>query len=155
MEKFAKKDLFTLLGRIDRHSLLLVAALFFLSGCASGQMPGYISRVDHPYDRTFYGSFEKVTSAFMYVLKKQGWTIDSEVDPAIYERDDRYDNNSYQNLLIITDVRKHFLQLSAAHLNVFIHSNGNTCSVEVRFSSGRGDRAVQDILDTVESEVNR
>ena len=139
--------------------------LFFaliLSGCASMQAPGYISRVDHPYDRKIYASFEKVTSAFMYVLKKQGWTIINEVDPAIYERDDRYENNGHQNLLIITETKKNYrvLYSTFTHLNVFIHSIGNTCDVEIRyeartplvkqFISTRNDKIVQDILNAVD-----
>ncbi len=87
----------------------------------------------------------------MYVLKKQGWTIDSEANPSIYERDDRYDNNGYRNLLIMTDARKH--ALTSTHLNVFIHSIDNTCDVEIR-SSRRNDRMVQDILDAVEQETH-
>lgn len=129
------------------------------------QMPGYIGRVDHPYDRKFYASLEKVTSAVIYVLKKQGWVI-SEADPSIYERDDRYDNNSYLNLLIITDNKKHprVLYSTFTHLNVFIHAIGNTCDVEIRyeaqtpliklFISTRDDALVQGILDAVEQEIN-
>src|SRR5271156_6255582 len=102
----------------------ILSLIFILSGCATVQSPGYISRVDHPYERKYYASFEKVTSTFMYVLKKQGWTVNSEADPAIFERDDRYDNNGYQNLLIMTTVRKQVLHLTGMHLNVFIHSIG-------------------------------
>ncbi len=101
----------------------------------------------------------------MFVLKSKGWTIDSEVDSSIYERDDRYDNNGYQNLLIMTSVRKHFLFLTSTRLNVFIHSIGNTCDVEIRyeaqtslvkqFISVRNDLLVQGILDTIEQEVNK
>ncbi len=129
--------------------------IFILAGCASAQIPGYISRVDHPYDRKIYAGFEKVVSSTMFVLKSKGWTIDSEADPSIYERDDRYDNNGYQNLLIMTGVRKNFLHLTSTYLNVFIHSIGNTCDVEIRFSSGRNDRVAQGILDTIEQEVNK
>ena len=76
---------------------LILSFIFLLSGCASAQMPGYINRIDHPYERKIYGSFEKVVSATMFVLKKQGWAFDSEADPSIYERDDLYDNNGYRN----------------------------------------------------------
>jgi hypothetical protein len=152
------------MGRFVRNASLL--AMILLAGCASVQMPGYISRVDHPYDRRIYASFEKVVSSTMYVLKNKGWTITSELDPSIYERDDRYDNNGYQNLLIITDVRKkdRVLYSTFAHLNVFIHSIGNTCDVEIRyedktpivkqFSSARNDRIVQGIFDALEQEIN-
>ena len=139
--------------------------IFFFAGCASVQIPGYISKVDHPYDRKIYGSFEKVVSSTMYVLKSKGWMIDSEVDSSIYERDDRYDNNGYQNLLIMTSARKKFLCLTSTHLNVFIHSIGNTCDVEIRyeartplvkqFISVRNDQVAQGILDAVEEEVRR
>jgi len=128
-------------------------------------MPGYIGRADHPYERKMYGSFEKVVGSFIYVLKKQGWRI-SEADPAIYERDDRYDNNGYQNLLIITDVKKsgRVLYTTFAHLNVFIHCMNDACDIQVRyeaqtplvkrFTSVRNDQLVQNILDTVEQEIN-
>ena len=130
-------------------------------------MPGYINRIDHSYERKIYGSFEKVVSTTMFVLKKQGWAFDSEADPSIYERDDRYDNNGYQNLLIMTSVRKQYrvLYSTYTHLNVFVHSIGNTCDVEIRyeaqtslikqFTTVRNDRMVQGILDAIEEEVNR
>lgn len=130
-------------------------------------MPGYISRVDHPYDRKFYAGFEKVVSSAMYVLKKKGWVIAEESEPSIYERDDRYDNNGYQNLVIITTVKKQYrgLYSTFTHLNVFIHSIGNNCEVEIRYESRtplirqfvsvRNDRMVQGILDALEEEVNR
>jgi len=142
-------------GQYDQKlSGMTVFFIFFLAGCASVQMPGYISRIDHPYERKINGSFEKVVSSTMYVLKKKGWVISEESEPSIYERDDRYDNNGYQNLLIITEVRKKFYHLTGTRLNVFIHSIGNTCNMEIRISA-RNDRMVQDILDTIEQDVNR
>jgi hypothetical protein len=144
---------------------LILSLTFIFAGCASVQVPGYISRADHPYDRKFYASYEKVVSSTMYVLKNKGWTITSEIDPSIYERDDRYDNNGYQNLLIITDFKKNYrvLYSTSIHLNIFIHSMGNTCDMEIRyesktpmikqFISTRNDRMIQGILDAIEEEV--
>jgi hypothetical protein len=141
--------------------------LAVLAGCASVPMPGYISRVDHPYQREFYAGFEKVTSAVMYVLKKKGWSIAEESEPSIYERDVRYDNNGYQNLLILTTQRRsnHILTSTFTHLNVFIHSAGNSCAVEIRYeartplikqwTSVRNDHLVEGLLDAVEQEINR
>ena len=83
---------------------LILSIIFLIAGCASVPTPDYISRVDHPYDRKIYASFEKVTGAMIYVLKKSGWKINTEAEPSIYERDDRYDNNGYQNLLIACDI---------------------------------------------------
>jgi hypothetical protein len=138
--------------------------IFFLAGCASVPMSGYISRVDHLYDRKFYASFEKVVSSTMFVLKNKGWTIFKEVDPSIYERDDRYDNNGYQNLLIITNVKKQFDHLTNTRLNVFIHSIENTCDVQIRyeaqthlikqFISVHNDRMAEDILDAIEKDLS-
>ncbi len=164
MEKFAKN--------ISRGGLLkdcFVASLLamaLLSGCASVQMSGYISRADHPYERKFYASFEKVVGSTVYVLKKKGWSVDSEADPAIYERDDRYENNGYQNLLIMTSIKENYrvLYSTFTHLNVFVHSLGNTCTVEIRyeaqtplikhFVSVRNDQVVQGILDALEQDIN-
>jgi hypothetical protein len=132
--------------------------MFLSAGCASMQIPGYISRVDHPYDRKIYAGFEKVISSTMFVLKKQGWGIVNEMDPSTYERDDRYDSNGYQNLLIMTNVRKRFLHLTSMHLNVFIHSIGTTCDVEIRYEAkgigSFGSRIAKSILDAVQQEAS-
>jgi len=132
---------------------LILSLIFTLAGCAAVQIPGYISRVDHPYDRKIYAGFEQVTGSFLFVLQKQGWVISEESNPAIYERDDRYDNNGSRNLLIIADMRKHFAHLTGTRLNVFIHGIGNTCDVEIRLSSGRNDWLAQGILDAVEQGI--
>ena len=110
MEKFVRYNDMSFEAILSYMRCLFYHVL--LSGCASVQMSGYISRVDHPYERKYYAGFEKVVSAFIYVLKNQAGSL-SEADPAIYERDDRYDNNGYQNLLIITDIRKKFLHLTS------------------------------------------
>ena len=98
MEKFA--------NNISVFNFIGIYLLCFYQAARRCKISGYISRVDHPYDKKFYAGFEKVVSTTVYVLKKKGWAIDSEADPSIYERDDRYDNNGYQNLLIITGVEK-------------------------------------------------
>ena len=144
---------------------LCLSLTFVLAGCASVQTPGYIGRADHPYDRNIDASFEKVVSTTNYILKSQGWVIVEEDAPSVYERDERYDNNGYQNLLIITNVKKRFLHLSDVHLNVLIHSIGNVCEVEIRyeaqthmikqFTSVRNDKLAQGILDAIEQDVNR
>jgi hypothetical protein len=146
---------------------VVVIFICILAGCASAQIPDYISRVDHPYDRQVYASFEKVTSAVIYVLKNKGWTVTTEAQPSIYERDDRYDNNGYQNLLITTNIQKHnhVLYSTFTHLNVFIHGIGNTCDVEIRyeaqtplvkqFISTHNDQLINSILDAVEQEINK
>jgi len=138
---------------MEKFAKAITLIIFTLTGCASVPMSGYISRVDRAYDGKIYAGLEKTTSAFMFVLKNQGWTVANEVDPGIYERDDRYENNGYQNLLIVTDMRKHFLHLTGTRLNVFIHAIGNICDVEIRFSSGRHDSVAQGILDAVQQEI--
>ena len=143
---------------------LILSFIFIMSGCASVPTSGYISRVDHPYDRKFYAGFEKVVGSTVYVLKKKGWLIESEADPAIYERDERYDNSGYQNLLIMTRVRKNLSSMTSMHLNVLIHSIGDTCDVEIRyeaqtplikrFTSERNDKMVQDILGAIQQDID-
>ena len=148
-----------------RYIVLLL--VFFLSGCASGQMPEYIGRADHPYDRKIYAGFEKVVSSLNYILKNKGWKIEEEDNPTVYERDDRYENNGYQNLLIMTGIKKyyHVLYPTYAHLNVLVHSLDNATDVEIRyeartplikqFTSVRNDQVGLGILDALEQEINR
>jgi len=148
-----------------------LSLIFLFTGCVllpqQGMMSEYINRVDHPYDRKFYAGIEKVTSSLMYVLKGKGWAMSSEANPATYERDDRYDNNGYQNLLIMTNTKSHYSGLSRTytHLNVLIHSIGNVSDVEIRyeaitplikqFTSTRSDKEINAIFDAVEQEISR
>ncbi len=135
-----------------------LALILFIVGCVPA-MPEYIGRADHPYDRRINADFDKVTGAITYVLKKKGWVINTEALPSIYERDERYDNNGYQNLLIMTKPRGH------EHLNIFVHGINQRCEVEIRyesrtslikqFSSERNDAVVNGILNAIEQEVNR
>ena len=146
---------------------IVLAIVFVFSGCATTQMPEYISKVDHPYDRKFYAGYDRVTSAVVYVLKSKGWTINSEADPSIYERDDRYENNGYQNELIITNIKKKFGPVYSTYtqLNVLVHSIGNTSDVEIRyqskkplikeFISTRNDQLADDVLDAIEQEIGK
>ena len=144
--------------------------LFFVllsAGCSSLPMSGYISRNDHPYERKIYGKFEKVLSSLNYILKQKGWKVQSEVDPAVYERDERYDNNGFQNVLIITEFREnnHVVSSTYTHLNIFVHSYGNACDVEIRYeartnlvkqlTSVRNDQLADSILDALQDEVSR
>ena len=142
--------------------LVILLPFLMLAGCASVPMTGYISRVDHPYERKVYGSFEKVVSSTDYVLKKDGWKIINEVDSSVYEQDERYEGNGYQNLLIMTDIRKESFHLTGMHLNVFVHCLNDACDIEIRFesktsviSSAANDQVVQGILDDIQDEVSR
>ena len=142
-----------------------VTIYFMLSGCASVQMTDYI-KADHSYERKIYGSFEKVTSAVMFVLHQQGWGIIQEAEPAVYERDERYENNGFNNLLIFTNVKRHssILYSTYAHLNVLVHCLGNTCDVEIRYgavtpiikqlTTTHNDHLAEGLLDAVEREVH-
>lgn len=157
MEKFVKKP----------HRCSLLVLLVFCAGCVSLQMPGYISRADHTYTRKIYASFEKATATFIYVLKKKGWRVSEESLPSLYERDERYDNNGWQNLLIITNIKKknYLIYTTSSHLNVYIHGLGNSCDVEIRyeaqtpfvkrFTSVRNDPLVTGILDEAEDRLGR
>lgn len=132
------------------------------TGCASvAPMSGYIGRNDHPYKLQMMAGFEKVVSSTMYALKSNGWTVVNEGDPSVYEQDERYDNNGYANVLMMTNIKKDVRTFS--HLNVFIHSLGQTCEVEVRyeartpmikeFVSVRNDRVVENVLNAIQEEV--
>ncbi len=163
MEKFASRrpgPRWPCLRLLAAAPLLIVC----MAGCTSTQNSGYISRADHPYSRKFNAGYEKVVSSIVYVLKKKGWVIDSEANPSVYERDERYDNNGFQNLLIITETRKNILQTTRMRLNILVHAFDSNCDVEIRyeavtpmikqFVSTRNDRMVQELLDAVGNEVH-
>lgn len=150
--------------RFGRLGLVFVC---FLAGCVSLHTPAYINRADHPYTREFYAGFEKVTESVIYVLKKRGWAVAEEAEPSLYERDVRYENNGYQNLLVMTVPRRsnHLVTSTFSRLNVFIHSLGNTTQVEIRYeaitpfikhwTSVRNDRLGQRLLDAMGDEISK
>jgi len=143
---------------------LILSFIFLLSGCASMPVTDYI-KADHPYERKIYAGFEKVTSAVIFVMHQKGWSTSQGVDPAVYEQDERYESNGTENVLIFTDIKKHFrvFYSTYTHLNILVHGLGGVCNVEVRFCkltplgkqfvTVRNDRLAQSILDSVEQEV--
>jgi hypothetical protein len=143
---------------------LILSIVFMLSGCATLPVTDYI-KADHPYERKIYASFEKVTSAAIFILHQKGWSTSQGVDPAVFEQDERYENNASENVLIFTDIKRHFrlFYSTYTHLNILVHGLGSSCNVEIRFCkltplgkqfiTVRNDRLAQNILDAVEQEV--
>ena len=144
---------------------IVIVGILALSGCTTIQIPNYI-QANNPYIRKMYGDFDQVAQATKTVLAKYGWQIDKEVDPSVYERDSRYDNNPAKNLLIFTNLKQRSLVLTSSytHLNVFLHSVGTATEVEVRyhsmmpvikrFVSTRNDKLANRILDAIEQQLN-
>ncbi|MBF0504336.1 MAG: hypothetical protein HQL14_04450 [Candidatus Omnitrophica bacterium] len=122
-----------------------VLLILVFVGCASVSMTDYV-KSEHPYVRKIYGTFEKVTSCVLLVLHHKGWEVSREVDPEVFERDERYENNGYQNVLIMAGRKK--------HLNVFVHCFENICDVEIRFGpKARNDRLAESIFNALEQEI--
>ncbi|MDE2028014.1 MAG: hypothetical protein KGK03_05295 [Candidatus Omnitrophica bacterium] len=141
--------------------------LLALSGCAAAPLSEYIGTANHPYDRKIQENYQKVTGAVVYVLRNKGWSVAEESLPSVYERNERYEHNGYQNLLIMTAIKRHYWGLygTLAHLNILVHSLGDASEVEIRYESRvtfirqfiftRSDRMVEGMLDAIEKEATK
>ncbi len=141
-------------------------ALFFvfilsLAGCATVNVPHYI-QAQHPYERTYYGSFNDVLEAVRSSLKQEGWQIAKEVDPNMYERDPLHKPGDEQHILIFTEIKRaqRFVYTRSTHLNVYVSRIDGGVQVDMRYGSVkdfrlwkmrsyRNERLVKKILDRI------
>ena len=139
--------------------------MLLMTGCATVQVANYI-KDDHPYTRRVYGSFDKVADAVRDVLAQEGFKITDEVDPAVFERDERYERAGARNLLIFTSVKQlpRVVYSKYFHLNIYLRSLADSTEVEVRYAKAtnimvkqfkgtRNDPYVNRLLDAIEAEI--
>jgi len=106
-----------------------------LGGCASINIPNYIHD-KHPYQQTYYASFDKVHNATIEALKDLGWAIEKETDPALFERTRETKNESRQQILIFTEIRQllFFVGSRYARVNVYLQITADKATeVEIRY----------------------
>lgn len=139
----------------------LLVFILSLSGCATVNVPHYI-QAQHPYERTYYGSFNDVLNAVRTTLKQEGWQIFKEVDPTMYERNPLHNPGDEQHILIFTEVKRtqRFVYTKSTHLNVYVSRIDGGVGVDMRYGSVkdfhlwkmrsyRNERLVKTILDRI------
>ena len=156
MEKFAKKQ--------RLRPAAMVCALALLCGCAA-QTSGYI-KADHPYARKLYGDYDKIIMVVKEVLQRNGWSVLEENHPSVYERAAAPDMETPKDLLIFTDVKRHFRLFYSTYsrLNVFCRATAEGAEVEIRyakvtplgfkqFQSIRNDKLADHLLAQMDQEL--
>ncbi|MBN1869866.1 MAG: hypothetical protein JW847_04740 [Candidatus Omnitrophica bacterium] len=146
--------------------LLSVSLLLSLIGCASINIPNYI-RDKNPYKKSFYTHFVRAREAVMKTFEETGWTVESESEPALFERE-RDLKSGLKQTLIFSDVRQtsFFIGTRYSKLNVYVHEIAdNETEIEIRyliltnvvfknFYSYKNDRAVDRIFKKIEEDLS-
>lgn len=153
-----------LIRLIDRKFWMLGALVFFM-GCASLNVPSYI-QAEKPYKRNFYGKFDDVLGEVRAGLADQGWQVEKEVDPSLYERNPLISEGDKDHVLIFLKAREYQrgIYKKTVQLNVYVDRTSEGVEVDVRFRSVknfylfkmrayRNDRLVKDLLDHIEKKL--
>ncbi|MEI7998485.1 MAG: hypothetical protein WCH62_03150 [Candidatus Omnitrophota bacterium] len=142
----------------------LIILLLTLTGCTTLEFPDYI-KADHPYVRKITGKYQDIVDAVAVVLFKEGWKIQRQVNPSIYERREGGEDQS-QDVLFFTEIKQHpkVVYSTFTHLNVYVHPIAEGAEVEVRyeaisstvikqFHGSRNDKVSNRLLDKIEQEL--
>lgn len=146
--------------------ILFGILLLSLAGCASVTIPRYIHD-KHPYERTFFVSFEEAKQAVIGALDETGWLVEHESEPSLYERDKGIYGEREQ-ILIFSRIRQmsFFLGTNYARVNAYIREVADKeCELELRymkvttvvfkdFQGYKNDRAVESIFRAIEAQLN-
>ncbi len=144
--------------------IVIVGICVLLAGCVTVQIPNYIP-ADHPYVRKVSGNYNEIIDAIKVVLFKDGYSIKSQVNPAIYERRSDGGDQS-KDVLFFTNMKQHpkFLYSTYTHFNIFVHPIAEGAEVDVRynattpvwlkqFQGSRNDKLANRFLNQVEQEL--
>jgi len=148
-------------------NFLSILLLLALVGCTSITIPNYIPD-KHTNLQTFYASFDQVYAATIKALNGSGWTVESETDPAIFEREREIPDSSRQQTLIFTDIRQlsFFVGSRYAKLNVFLQVTADKATeVEIRYlrvtslpfktlNNYKNDRLTNRLFKRIEKELD-
>lgn len=141
--------------------VVLSACLIFASGgCAKAYIPHYLQS-RNPYVRRFHSAFEQARRAVILALAEEGWIVEEETDPVVYERHPFNDLDAQQVLFISND-RASWSVWGRRHAiaNVFLRHKNDIAEIEIRvatvtegwFRSGtryREDPLVKGIFDRI------
>jgi hypothetical protein len=112
---------------------VLTCFLIFISGgCAKAYIPRYLQS-RNPYIRRFHAGFEPARRAAILALAEEGWIVEEESDPVVYERHPFNDLDARQSLLISND-RETWSLWGRRHAiaNVFLRHKNDVAEVEIR-----------------------
>ena len=114
--------------------ILLGLLLMIFAGCSTIDIPQYLQD-KHPYQKTFYQSFDRTLEATRQTLTDLGWKVAKEVQPSVYERNRALEEGEGKALLIFTDVRRtpFFLGSRYARLNIYLRGGDKVTEVEIRY----------------------
>ncbi len=133
--------------------------LVLVTSCAP-HIPDYI-RAGHPYVRKIAGDYDGIVAAIRRVVPQQGFEIQDEINPSIYERRSGGEDQSRDILFISKPKRNTWwvVYSTYSHLNIFVHQFSDGAEVEVRYeamspiSNLRNDKLADRILDSIQKEL--
>ncbi len=143
-----------------RINLVLLLCLFILTGCATTNLPEYIKSV-HPYSKKISGNQDRIIDAIKVVLFKEGWDIEVQMNPSMFERRSGGEDQS-NDVLFVTKPKRVYkgLYWATVHLNVFVFSYADGAEVEIRYESfspitsgQRNDKLAKILLEQIEQEA--
>jgi hypothetical protein len=143
--------------------VILFLGLIFLFGCSPLNIPDYI-KADRPYVRKMSGDYNRIIDAIKDVFYQEGFLIQSEEQPADYERREGGEDQT-RDLLLFTEVKRRFkiLFTTYVHWNIFVHATADGAEVDLRYeaytpgffkaSSKQNPKAANRILDAIEQSL--
>jgi len=149
------------------RGIISIFLVFTLSGCASINIPNYIQD-KHPKQKTFYATYDQVYNATTKALNDLGWSIETESDPALFERERESQDSSRQQTLIFTDIHQFsfFVGSKYTRLNIFLLITADKATeVEIRFikvtsipfktfTKFKNDRLMDRLFKRIEKNLN-
>lgn len=112
--------------------ILLAGMLIGGAGCASTRLPLYLQDRGAA-SRRFYADYEQALQAIQDTLAEEGWQVEKQVSPSVYEQN-RYNDLDDHQLLILTSRRTApgWTGRRYGRLNVYLRSKAGISEVEIR-----------------------
>jgi hypothetical protein len=146
--------------------LLVLLILPFIFSCTSIELPSYVQD-KNPYIQKFYAGFDAVLQAAAGTLETEGWKIEKQTDPSVYELTKLSDGSPSREILLLTQVKEtsFFFGTRYSKVNVYVRAlTERSTEVEVRylkitsfplkaFRSYKKDRYVKRFFDQVEAQL--
>ena len=110
-------------------------AAFVFGGCAKAYVPHYLQS-RNPYVRRFHAGFEEARRAVILALAEEGWIVQEETDPDVYERHPFNDLDARQ-VLLISNARDSggLFGRRQEIANVFLRHKHEIAEIEIRVAT--------------------